>query len=221
MGGPPTGGPGGPGGPPMQAQGPMRRGTSKAVPIVVSAGLAVGVFCGLLFGVGKQSEAVASAPATGSGAKADPTTGSAAASTATPTPTPTPPTAGSAAGSATVAAAGSAAPATGSAAPTVVKPQTIKLTVTIKPDDAADDAKLEIDGKDVDGMIVELPADKKSVRVEVKARGYRSVDKKIELAGGDTAIELEMSKRPSTPTVRPPKRPDRPPSNDSGGLIDI
>src|ERR1043165_9167347 len=38
---------------------PMRQGTSKVVPVVVSAGLAVGVFCGLLFGVGtgKHSEA--------------------------------------------------------------------------------------------------------------------------------------------------------------------
>ena len=200
----------------------MRRGTSKAVPIVVSAGLAVGVFCGLLFGVGKKSEAVASAPAKGSGAK-DAGSGAAKAGGATtPTPPPKPTTAGSAAGSgsATVAA-GSAAPAKGSATPTVVEPKTIKLTLTIKPEDAAEDAKLEIDGKKVDGMIVELPADKKSVRVEVKSRGYRSIDKKIDLAGGNTAIELEMSKRPSTPTVRPPKRPDRPPSNDDNGLIDI
>src|SRR5690349_14216371 len=70
MGGPPMGGPpmGGPpmGGPPMNGpqtgMRPPRRGTSKAVPIVVSAGLAVGVFFGLLFGVGKKSEAVAAPP---------------------------------------------------------------------------------------------------------------------------------------------------------------
>src|SRR5262245_15092333 len=64
MGGPPMGGPpmGGPpmGGPPRGMQPPMRRGTSKAVPLVVSAGLAVGVFCGLLFGVGKKSAVAAS-----------------------------------------------------------------------------------------------------------------------------------------------------------------
>ena len=76
---------------------------------------------------------------------------------------------------------------------------------------------------EVDGMSVELPADKKSVKVEIKASGYRSVDKKIDLAGGDTAIEFEMAKRSSgTPGVKPPKRPDKPPSGGAGGgLIDI
>jgi hypothetical protein len=243
MGGPPQGGPPMMGGPAMQR--PMRRGTSKAVPIVVSAGLAVGVFCGLLFGVGKKSEAVAAAPASGTNAK--PTTepkpdkGAAptglGASTPTPAPTPTPPAAtppattppaatpaavGSGAGTA-VAAAGSAAPAAGSAAPAVVEAKKIKLTVTIKPEGAAKDAKLVIDGAPVDGMTVELPADKKSVKVEVKSTGYRNVDKKIDIAGGDTAIEFEMAKKPSGgggTNVRPPKRPDKPPSG-GGGLIDI
>src|SRR5437870_4745265 len=47
--------------PPMGARPPvMRRGTSRAVPVVMSAGLAIGVFCGLLFGVGlDKDEAVA------------------------------------------------------------------------------------------------------------------------------------------------------------------
>src|SRR5690606_35233546 len=79
MGQMPMGGPGGPmggppmGGPPMGAQPmprPIRRGTSKAVPIVVSAGLAVGVFCGLLFGVGTGKEEAAAAPAAGNNVKA-------------------------------------------------------------------------------------------------------------------------------------------------------
>src|SRR5436190_24020305 len=68
MGGPP--GMGGPmGGPQMGGMPPrqVRRGTSKAVPVVVSAGLAVGVFCGLLFGVGTGKEA--SATPTASNAK--------------------------------------------------------------------------------------------------------------------------------------------------------
>lgn len=214
MGGPPMGGPGRPGGPPMQP--PMRRGTSKAVPVVVSAGLAVGVFCGLLFGVGKESEAVASASAKAE-VKPEPKAGSGAAPATTPKPTTPPP----AKGSATVAGAGSAA--AGSAAPTIAKPKTIKLTLTIKPDGAAEDAKLWIDDKEVEGMTIELPAGKKSVKVEVKSRGYRSIDKKIQLAGGDTAIELEMAKRSSGGGTgeRPPKRPDRPPSNEDNGLIDI
>src|SRR3982751_647736 len=42
---------------------PIRQGTSKVVPVVVSAGLAVGVFCGLLFGVGTgKSHASPAAP---------------------------------------------------------------------------------------------------------------------------------------------------------------
>ena len=214
------------GGPPINR--PMRRGMSKAVPIVVSAGLAVGVFCGLLFGVGKKSEAVAAAPASGTNVKPKdepkPDKGAApaglGASTTPPAPTkPAAPAAGSA-----VAAAGSAAPTapTAPTAPAVVEPKKIKLTVTVKPEGAAKDAKLVIDGAPVDGMTIELPADKKSVRVEVKSSGYRSVDKKIDIAGGDTAIEFEMAKRPSGggTNVRPPKRPDKPPSG-GGGLIDI
>lgn len=237
MGGAPMGTPpmGGPGGAAMQR--PVRRGTSKAVPIVVSAGLAVGVFCGLLFGVGKKTEASASASASQEEkASQDPSgsgSGSAVAMTSTPTPTPTPEPAGSGAGSATEAAtgsgagsatgaaAGSGAGSAGSAAPTVVEPKTIKLTVTIKPEAAAKSAKLRIDGKELDGTTVELPADTKSVAIEVKASGYRSIDKKIDLAGGDTTIELEMTKRSSSGGVRPPKRPDRPPGGDGGGLIDI
>ena len=51
------------GGPPMGAAvRPMRRGTSKAIPVVVSAGLAVGVFCGLLFGVGTGKNNARAAP---------------------------------------------------------------------------------------------------------------------------------------------------------------
>lgn len=208
---------------------------SKAVPIVVSAGLAVGVFCGLLFGVGKKSEAVA---ASGSGDKATtPDHGTAAGSGATHTmhaeTTAAGSGAGTNAGSGTGSATGTAAGSTvvaagsgaGSATATVTAPTTLKLTVTVKPDGAAESARLIIDGKPVEGMTVELPVDKKTVRVEVKASGYRSIDKKIDIAGADTAIELEMSKRSSSSggtQVRPPKRPDKPPSNSGGGgLIDI
>lgn len=251
MGGAPMGGaPGGPGGPPgptgpgghgpTQMGRPPRRGTSKAVPIVVSAGLAVGVFCGLLFGVGKKSEAVAAASGSNdkAGDAAKPDHGSATGSASTHTMhAQTTTAAGSGAGttdgsgSATGATAGSAVAATGSgsgsgsATPTVTAPRTIKLTVTVKPEGAAESARLIIDGKPVEGMTAELPADKKTVRVEVKANGYRSVDKKIDIAGPKTAIELEMSKRSSSSggtQVRPPKRPDKPPSNSGGGgLIDI
>ena len=115
-----------PGGPPTPA--PGKRGTSKMVPIVVSAGLAVGTFCGLLFGVGLGEPATA-APSTGNNVKpADPAETAPAKKPATTSPATTPakpatPTAATtpASGSATTPAAGSAAtatatPAAGSAA---------------------------------------------------------------------------------------------------------
>jgi hypothetical protein len=205
----------------------MKRGTSKAVPIVVSAGLAVGVFCGLLFGVGKKSEAVAAAPSKGTNVKPeedpkpDPHAapaglGATAAKPVTPPPTTPPPAAGSAAAKPTVAAAGSAAP-------TVPADKTTKLSVVIKTEGAAKDAKLMIDGKEVDGLSTEIPTDKKSVKVEVKSNGYRSYEKKLDLTPGELTLEIEMAKKPSSsgaPGVKPPKRPDKPPSG-GGGLIDI
>ncbi len=106
---------------------PARRGTSKIVPVVVSAGLAVGTFCGLLFGVGTGEPADAS-PSTGNNVKAagpadtTPTTPAkpaAAASTAPAKPATTTPAAGPAApaAAATTPATGSAAPATAATTP--------------------------------------------------------------------------------------------------------
>lgn len=111
---------------------PAKSGTSKMVPIVVSAGLAVGTFCGLLFGLGTGEPADAS-PSSGNNVKTpDPsetapvtptkpsTTGAVTpAKPATPAAGSAAPAAGSAAvaaGSGTAVAAGSAAPAAGSAA---------------------------------------------------------------------------------------------------------
>ena len=59
MGAPPMGPGMGPGGPGMMPRPPQRQGTSRMVPVVVSAGLAVGVFCGLLFGLGTGKSAAA------------------------------------------------------------------------------------------------------------------------------------------------------------------
>lgn len=125
MGGPPMGGPpmGGPpmGGPPMGAQPapqPARKGTSKAVPIVVSAGLAIGTFCGLLFGLGTGDPGVAEA-AKGNNVKKDEPgqnmVGEPSKVTDPGTPKIDKPAAKPAATVAT--GSGSAAPETGSAAP--------------------------------------------------------------------------------------------------------
>src|SRR5689334_22559791 len=64
----PMGNPMQPGGPPMGPMGqmaprrPVRQGTSKMVPVVVSAGLAIGVFCGLLFGLGTGKRSAQAEP---------------------------------------------------------------------------------------------------------------------------------------------------------------
>jgi hypothetical protein len=240
MGGPPMGGPPpmGPGAPQMRMQRPVRRGTSKAVPVVVSAGLAVGVFCGLLFGVGTGKSDAQASPASGNNVKAEaeepkPDPGATPKAPATaPAPTPPPPAAGSAA---PAVATGSAAPAAGSAAPaiaagsaaapaqpTVADAKKIKVTFNVKPEAAAKDAKITIDGKEIAGNVAEVAVDVKSIKLEVKSNGFRTFEKKFDIVGdGDMNIEFEMTKRPTTPTVRPPKRPDRPPSNNGGGLIDI
>jgi hypothetical protein len=226
MGGPPMGGP--PmGGPPMGMQRPMRRGMPKAVPIVVSAGLAVGVFCGLLFGVGKKNDAVAAGPSTGSNVKSSgeqpkPDPGAAPAGLGATASKPV--AAGSAAkpsaGSATVAAGSAPAGSAAAPPPVVEEKKMTKLIVVVKTTGAAKDAKLFIDGNPVDGLTTELPVDKKTVKVEVKATGYRSYDKKLDLTPGELTLEIEMAKKSSGSNVRPPKRPDKPPSG-GGGLIDI
>src|SRR5262249_13966702 len=130
----------------------------------------------------------------------------------------TTPTAGSGAVAAGSVAPSAGAPA-GSGSPTVAEAKKLKLTVTLKPEAAMKDAKLYIDGKEVEGLSVELPADKTSVKVEVKSSGYRSVERKVDLLGQDVSIEFETTKRSSgssTPGVRPPKRPDKPPSGGGG-----
>ena len=100
--------------------------------------------------------------------------------------------------------------------------QAVKLTVKIKPEAAASIAKISVDGAEIQGMSTDITGDKKQVKVEVKATGYKSAEKKLDLVGDEMTLEIELSKKSSGGTggVRPPKRPDRPPSG-GGGLIDI
>lgn len=206
---------------PMQR--PVRRGTSKAVPVVVSAGLAVGVFCGLLFGVGTGKKEAAAAAPSASNVKKEAETNVATTpppvTTTTPPPTtPTTPAAGSGAGSGSATAVAATTPTT--TAPVKVEKK-VKLIVNIKPEAAASVAKITVDGAAIEGMSTDIIGDKKQVKVEVKAAGYRSAEKKLDLVGDEMTLEIELSKRPSGgTTVHPPKRPDRPPSG-GGGLIDI
>jgi len=236
MGGPPMGGP--PMG--MPPPRPMTRGTPKIVPVIVSAGLAVGVFCGLLFGVGTGKKEAVAAPSKGTNAKDHPVEDT---TNMVVTPTkPITPTAqlngGSAAGSATGSGAGSAvvaATGSGAGSGSAVAAAAKKLTIKIEPDAAASIAKIQIDGKDITGSSIDLPTDKKQVKVTVTAAGYHQVDKDIDLLGDETTVELPMTKRsgggspgfggtdthaPKVPT-RPPGGDKPPPKKKPGGLIDI
>ncbi len=237
---------------PTGAQRAPRRGVSKAVPVVVSAGLAVGVFCGLLFGLGTGEVKASAEPAKGNNLKKTaetelaPTPGAAPVGVGATAPAPPPkPDAGVAVAAATgsgSASVGSAGPAgsagsaaaasgsgAGSASATVVA---AKLTITVEPPAAAAIAKISIDGKEITGTSIDLPTDKKSVKVSVAATGYHSVDnKKIDVDGSDMKIQIELTKRASggspgfggassTPNRVPtaPPKPKKPPNS---GIIDI
>ena len=215
----PMGGPSMMGAPPQMRR-PIKRGTSKAVPLVVAAGLAVGVFCGLLFGVGGRPHLAGSkgnnvkkggaVVEEGQGDPGSAPQGLGATATVTPkTPPPAP----------------APAPA---AVPAPPAPKVAKVIVEIKPEGAAKVAKISVDGQEITGNSTDVPADKKSVKVEVKASGYRSTEQKVDIVEGEEmTLKIDMVRRSSggNPTVRPPKRIDKPPSNpggnNSGGLIDI
>jgi len=195
-GGPPMGaGPMGPmGGPmgmgPMGMHPPMRQGTSHIVPVVVAAGLAVGVFCGLLFGLGTRRDTGApSRGGTGAKQSEESQIQTAQVSMGTKIPdTSRPPTgsaaqaaqAGSAAGSAG-SNAGSAAAGAGSAA----EPRPGKLTIEIEPESAAKAARVTVDGLQVTSTTVDIPFEpgvtKKSVKIVVRVPGYKDMEKAIEV----------------------------------------
>src|ERR1051325_6820998 len=101
----------------MPLRPPVRQGTSRMVPVVVSAGLAVGVFCGLLFGLGTGSGNAGPTTPVRNGAKptedpAPPESVKSSGNTPTPSPVnagsnPGPAVAAGGRGSGSAAAAGS------------------------------------------------------------------------------------------------------------------
>jgi len=162
----------------------MERRTPRTVPIVVSAGLAVGVFCGLLFGLGTGASEAATEPRpkllpVAVAPTAAPTVAATAQPTAAPTPAPTP----------VAVAPKPAAPAAAEV------PRTAKVTVDISPAAAASGARISIDGTQIEGTSIEIPVDKKSVRLLINSAGFRQIDKKIELEGSDIIIRQEMARR--------------------------
>lgn len=206
MGGQPMGPMQNMGGPPMGQRGmmprpPMRQGTSKVVPVVVSAGLAVGVFCGLLFGVGtgKHSEAAPEKASNNAKRPEDSFTPESMANPNVKIPDKNAPKAGS--NAAVAAKAGSDATGSGAAEP-AIKPT--KLIVEIKPEAAAAGAKVFVDSKPIEGMSVDIPLDpgatKKTVKVLVKAEKYKDIEQEVDVEGESVTVKLELSKGRSTST---------------------
>ena len=203
MGGPPMGGP------PRQ---PARQGTSRMVPVVVSAGLAVGVFCGLLFGLGTGKSNAAPAAPVSNGVKrgedpAAPESVKTTAALAKPAAK-----AGSNAAVAPSAGSGSAAPTTPAAGSDAgsAEPVVTKLVVEIKPEMAGPTAKVTVDDKEIAGLETEVPMEpsvaKKKVKVKVRALGYRDFDTAVTVElGRETIVNLELikgrSSLPATPVA--------------------
>ncbi|HEY4243827.1 MAG TPA: hypothetical protein VGM88_28635 [Kofleriaceae bacterium] len=208
--------------PPMQRP---KQGTSKAVPVVVSAGLAIGTFCGLLFGLGtgkaqagpepvkmtsngveQKPDFVPESMARDPGKAVIPQKGSAA-------------TTGSGgsgsdgSGSAVAAVAGTGSDGSGSAgsaAPPVTANTPPRLIVEITPDDAAKIATITVDTKAITGTTLDVPfdagMDKKKVHVEVKAAGYKDAAQDVEMEKADNTVKFELAKAapvhtPTTPTA--------------------
>ena len=236
------------GGPPQQMQPmrpppQMRRGTPKAVPVLVSAGLAIGVFCGLLFGVGTgESEAKSGTPAEKKfvGTKIDGADDTSATAGGVGPAPPKSVTDGSlvtgtikqpkvAVGSGS-GSAGSAA-GSGSAATIAPAAKVSKVTFTLKPD-TVKDAKITVDGVEVTNNTIEIPLGdqtKKDVAVVVKAPGFKDFEQKLEVDEGEMKVEYPLTKERKSSGVATPKRPDppggkggkKPPKKSGGGLIDI
>jgi hypothetical protein len=207
---------------PMPRPGVVRRGTSKAVPVVVSAGLAVGVFCGLLFGLGTGKEDEASAATStkkDDDKKPDPKTpdkkpDTKVADTKAPDTkapdTKTPDTKAPDKGSSDTKVADNSKGSgdKGSAAPAA---HIAKLTLEIKPDPGPQ-AKITVDGKDMDPkkpFEIDLGTDKsKSVKLAITAPGFHSYEQKVDV-NSDTSVTVELAKRAgvaTNPTVG--KNPD-------------
>jgi hypothetical protein len=166
-------------GPSRAAEPPRRKPRSKALPIVVSTGLAVGVFAGLMIIRGTGEE--------GQGDKDTAATLPLADAGVAP-PDAAPPDAG---------------PPPDAASPPDAGPPTATLTFTIEPPVAElDGFSLEVDGQPVEGTshTVTLPFDARNQRVQIvaKASGYYSkrLRETIE-PDGEKAVEIKLYKRKS------------------------
>ena len=193
----PGGAPMGPMGPMGMQRPPVRQGTSHIVPVVVSAGLAVGVFCGLLFGLGVKKDAEPIKASNGAKQSEESQIQTAAVSMGGKTPDKPPARAGS----------GSDAASAGSAAAAPVPPRPGKLTLDIKPDSIAQSARITVDGKPVAGTTAEVAFDpgtkEKIVKVVVQAPGYQDEQREQQVRPEEVtslSIQLRPTKTAATGT---------------------
>lgn len=239
-----------PSGPGIPMAGAARKGTPKIVPIVVSAGLAVGVFCGLYFGLGtgetSTAEAGTNAPVkTGvsgpqsaagatdeklnfkSGEKPPSELGSGSAGSA------------AAPGSGTTATAGTPGTGSGTSTPPpgtgsgttpppgtgsgTTPPPAGEVTVTLSFTLTPPDAEVTVDGQDVTGgkTTIKFTGDTKTIRVTAKASGYKKYDKKLTLSKDTTEESLEITLGKKSSGPRPPHNDHHDSHDPPGGLIDL
>jgi hypothetical protein len=167
------------------AGGPRRRGTPKIVPIVVSAGLAVGTFCGLLFGVGTGDGAKAAGTGTGTGAAVAPI--DAGAAVAPVDAAPPPPDAG-----VPVDAAAAAA---------------VKVVLTFKVVPAVP-TEITVDGVKVEGTTFEVVLEDgaRTVKIVAKAKGFRTHEKEFAVTK-DMVVPIALKKRADGPSPQGPSGP--------------
>ncbi|MBP9088645.1 MAG: hypothetical protein KBG15_21155 [Kofleriaceae bacterium] len=195
--------------PPQQPTLAGKRGTSKAIPVVVAAGLAAGVFAGLMLGIGpKQNDAqpIASTQL-GSGSSEEvaiPAPGNTASAIPVAVVTPDAPvdaTGSAAAVAAAVPVATGSDAGSGSSAPST-PPEPVKklakITFAIKPPGAT--AEIRIDGQVVDGGVAEFDVTdgKKHVEVTASAEGFDAFKKSFDVTRDDTLAIALVKKRSST-----------------------
>ena len=227
--------------PGIPVAGTVKKGTPRIVPIIVSAGVAVGVFCGLYFGVGVPEESEADTEDTPALHTAPQGPKSAAAASnevtnfksgsAKPAPgsgsAPAPGSgsaavvAGSgsaAAGSAAGSGSGSATPGAGSGSAAPATDNTVDLLFATTPPNATVtvDGKLVKDGK----LSLALAGDTKTVKIVAKAAGHKTWEKQatIKKENAEERFEIKLVKRGrSRPSGDRGDRDHEPP----GGLIDL
>jgi hypothetical protein len=176
-----------------------RRGTSRALPIMVAAGLAVGVCGGLVLVLGTgESDAASKKPAVTGKDKDKGTSGDEQVAVVTPDAAVPPPPP--------------------DAAP---EPRTRKVMIRFEVEPP--EAELSVDGKAItDGAyMIELEREEtKTVAIEAKASGYKPFKGEHTIAG-NAVVPVTLEKRARSSGSRRNENRSTNPGRDTGGRIDL